>query len=318
MALGRDLAKKLNNGRITPMPTDVCTRKHALVTGANSGIGRATVTALAAQGWHVFAGLHHRDDAGAAYDANHVTSVRVDVTDVDALRSAAVEIEQHVRDAGLNALVNNAGVGVAAPLELLPLDKLRSQLEINVTGQVAATQAFLPLVRRATGRIVFISSVGDRMSMPFAGPLTSSKAALSMLAHSWRQELAPWGIGVTIVAPALVHTDAAAKLRRDAHVLVESFAEEGKARYSTTFTGMIEHAVAQEKKGSPPSEIAEAVVGALLARRSPTRVVAGKGGRLLSVVARLPSPLQDRLRRRLFGLPAVNSVPPARQSVGAG
>lgn len=299
------------------MPTDVCTRKHALVTGANSGIGRATVTALAADGWHVFAGLHHRDEAGEAYDTTHVTSVRIDVTDVQALRSAADEVEQHVREAGLDALVDNAGVGVAAPLELLPLDRLRSQLEINVTGQVAATQAFLPLLRRATGRIVFISSVGDRMSMPFAGPLTSSKAALSMLAHSWRQELAPWGIGVTIVAPALVHTDAADKLQRDASALVESFSEQGKALYASTFTAMIEHAVAREKKGSPPSDIAKAVLAALLARRSPARVVAGKGGRLLSVVAKLPSPVQDALRRRLFGLPAVNSRSAQRQPVVA-
>lgn len=299
------------------MPTDVCTRKHALVTGANSGIGRATVTALVAQGWHVFAGLHHRDDAGQPYHAGHVQSIRIDITDVQSLRLAADEVEQHVGDAGLDALVDNAGVGVAAPLELLPLDKLRSQFEVNVTGQVAATQAFLPLVRLATGRIVFISSVGDRMAMPFAGPLTSSKAALSMLAHSWRQELAPWGIGVTIVAPALVHTDAADKLQRDAGALVETFSERGKALYGSTFTAMIEHAVAQEKKGSPPSVIAEAVVAALLARRSPARVVAGKGGRLLSVVAKLPSPVQDALRRRLFGLPAVHSRVAERQSVQA-
>jgi NAD(P)-dependent dehydrogenase (short-subunit alcohol dehydrogenase family) len=299
------------------MPTDVCTRKHALVTGANSGIGRATVTALAAEGWHVFAGLHHRDDAGATYDATHVTSVRIDVTDLQALRSAADEVAQHLGAAGLDALVDNAGVGVAAPLELLPLDKLRLQLEVNVTGQVAATQAFLPLLRRAAGRIVFISSVGDRMSMPFAGPLTSSKAALSMLAHSWRQELAPWGIGVTIVVPALVHTEAADKLQRDASALVESFSDEGKALYGSTFTAMIDHAVAQEKKGSPPCDIAEAVLAALLSRRSPARVVAGKGGRLLSLVTKLPSPIQDALRRRLFGLPAVKSRMTEKQPVGA-
>lgn len=299
------------------MLPDACTRKHALVTGANSGIGRATVTALAAEGWHVFAGMHHRDDAGAAYDATRITSVRIDVTDVQALRSAAEMVAEHLGTAGLDALVDNAGVGVAAPLELMPLDKLRFQLEVNVTGQVAATQAFLPLLRQAAGRIVFISSVGDRMSMPFAGPLTSSKAALSMLAHSWRQELAPWGIGVTIVAPAMVHTEAADKLQRDASALVESFSDEGKALYGGTFTAMINHAVAQEKKGSPPSDIAAAVVAALLARRSPARVVAGKGGRLLSLVTKLPSPVQDALRRRLFGLPAVNSKVTHKLTLGA-
>lgn len=305
---GAVFAEKLNSSRITAMPKDTCTRKHALVTGSNSGIGRATVHALVDKGWHVFAGLHHADHSGDAYDANHVTALTVDVTDEAHLDDAVRVLTGHLGSRGLDALIDNAGIGVASPLEFLPLAKLRAQLEVNVTGQVAVTQKFLPLVRMATGRIVFISSIGDRMAMPFAGPLTSSKAALSMIAHSWRQELAPWGIGVTIVAPALVHTEAADKLQRDADEVMRSLPEAGRLLYGTTFTEMIRRAVKQEKTGSPPTAIADAVVRVVLARRSPARVVVGKGGRMLSVLAMLPAPALDALRRRLFALPAPGSA----------
>jgi len=312
------VAPKLIICRILAMVSQTCKRKHALVTGANSGIGHATVRALAERGWHVFAGLHHAEAAGESHDAYQVNSITIDVTDTDRLDAAVHEVTGHVGARGLDALVDNAGIGVAGPLELVPLAKLRTQLEINVTGQVAVTQAFLPMIRQATGRIVFISSIGDRMAMPFAGPLTCSKSALSTLAHTWRQELAPWGIGVTIVAPALVHTDAADKLQRDTDELVQTFSTEGKRLYGSTFTEMIRRAVAQEKTGSPPTDIADAVVRVLLARRSPTRVVVGKGGRLLSVVSMLPAPVLDTLRRRLFKLPAPRSAltPPSVARAG--
>jgi NAD(P)-dependent dehydrogenase (short-subunit alcohol dehydrogenase family) len=285
-----------------------CSRKHVLVTGSNSGIGRATVDTLSARGWHVFAGLHHADHPGEAYDARHVTSLTVDVTDENQLTNAAKFVTEHVGSLGLDALVNNAGIGVAAPLELLPLDQLRTQLEVNVIGQVAVTQKFLPLLRQATGRIVFISSIGDRMAMPFAGPLTASKAALSMIAHSWRQELAPWGIEVTIVAPALIHTDAVDKLQRDADALLDGFSESGHRLYGQTFARMIQRAVTQEKGGSPPTTVAKAVSSALEARHSRSRVVAGKGGAMMSVLCRLPTPVLDALRRKLFELPPPGSL----------
>jgi NAD(P)-dependent dehydrogenase (short-subunit alcohol dehydrogenase family) len=294
------------------MPQNTCTRKHALVTGANSGIGRATVNALVAKGWHVFAGIHQADHPGDPYDDNHVTAVTIDVTDEGQLDDAVRVVADHLGDRGLDALVDNAGIGISSPLEFLPLAKLRTQFEINVIGQVAVTQRFLPLLRKTPGRIVFISSIGDRIAMPFAGPVASSKAALSTIAHAWRQELSPWGIGVTIIAPALVCTEAHGKLQRDAEETVKSMPETGRRLYGTTFTEMIRRAVKREAGGSPPTVIADAVVQAVLARRSPTRVVAGKGGRILSVLATLPAPMVDKLRRRLFGLPA------PRSAIGAG
>jgi NAD(P)-dependent dehydrogenase (short-subunit alcohol dehydrogenase family) len=285
-----------------------CSRKHVFITGCNSGNGRAAVTEMVNRGWHVFAGVHEADHPGDPYDPQHVTTLTIDITDENQVANAAKTVSEHVGEAGLDGLVDNAGIGIAGPLEVLPLDRLRLQLEVNVIGQVAVTQKFLPMLRQAAGRIVFISSIGDQIAMPFAGPLAASKSALSTIAHSWRQELAPWNIGVSIIAPALIHTEADAKLEQAANTLVENMSEPQRQLYGSTFPSMVRRAVAQERNGSPPDVVGKAVAAALTARRPPTRTVVGKGGRMLSVLSRLPAPALDALRRRIFQLPAPGSA----------
>jgi NAD(P)-dependent dehydrogenase (short-subunit alcohol dehydrogenase family) len=144
-----------------------CTHKHVLVTGASSGIGRATALRLAAAGRHVYAGVRNDADAADLAEAagnGLVTPVTLDVTNPDQIGEAAAAIDGHVAGTGLDGLVNNAGVGLAAPLELLPADTFRRHLEINVTGQLLVTQAVLPLLRRARGRIVMVGSSGVRFA----------------------------------------------------------------------------------------------------------------------------------------------------------
>ena len=194
-----------------------CTRAHTLVTGASSGIGRATALRLAAAGQHVYAGVRTEADAAALAQAAagwELTPVILDVTDPVQIAAAATTVTDHVGPAGLDGLVNNAGIGVAAPTELLPLDTFRRLLEINVVGQLAVTQTFLPLLRAARGRIVVISTIGVRFRPPFAGPLDATKAALAELAHALRQELAPWGIRVILIEPASIASAAADKVAR--------------------------------------------------------------------------------------------------------
>lgn len=158
-----------------------CTRKHTRVTGASSGIGRATALRLAAAGQHVYAAVRHHADGDRLVSADaggEITPVLFDVTEVDQIAEAAAVIGGHAT-AGLDGLVNNAGYGLACPVELVPLDAFRRQLDVNVTGQLAVTQAMLPLLRRAAGRIVIISTIGVRFNPPFAGPLDAAKAALT-------------------------------------------------------------------------------------------------------------------------------------------
>jgi NAD(P)-dependent dehydrogenase (short-subunit alcohol dehydrogenase family) len=138
------------------------------------------------------------------------------VTDAGQIAAAVETVTARAGDAGLAALVNNAGVGIFGPLELAPLESIRQQFEVNVTGQVAVTQAFLPLLRKTHGRIVMIGSIGDRAAMPFGEPLGASKAAIALMAESLRQELAPWDVKVILIRPASIQTGAVDKFEADA------------------------------------------------------------------------------------------------------
>lgn len=287
-----------------------CTRKHTLVTGASSGIGRATVLRLAAAGQHVYAGVRHQADGDQLVSAGaggEITPVLFDVTEVDQIAEAAAVIGGHAT-AGLDGLVNNAGYGLACPVELVPLDAFRRQLDVNVTGQLAVTQAMLPLLRRAAGRIVIISTIGVRFNPPFAGPLDAAKAALTGLADSLRQEVAPWGIRVVVVEPASINSGAAGKVSRDAAAAMAGASPEGRALYQATFETMLEVMNHREGNGSPPDVAAATIVRALTASRPRTVYLTGKDSRRLAMLSLLPTPVLDAAKRHVFGLPAPGSL----------
>ena len=183
-----------------------------LVTGASSGIGAATALRLAADGHEVFAGVEDATDAAALAGASeHLHVVVLDVTSTPSIDMAVDDVTGRLAGRGLDGLVNNAGVGFPGPLELLPLHDLRRQLEVNVVGQVATTQAMLPLVREAGGRIVFVGSVGGVLASPFAGAYHASKFAIEAVADVWRQELDPEGIDVILIEPSAISTPIWAK-----------------------------------------------------------------------------------------------------------
>ena len=199
-----------------------------LVTGASSGIGHASALRLAGSGWRVFGGVRSEEDAERLRE-HGVEPLQLDVTD-----SAAIAAAAEVVGGELHGLVDNAGIAIAAPLELVPLDELRRQLEVNVVGQVAVLQAFLPALRRSQGRVVLVGSVGGRSALPFLGPYAASKHALEAIADSLRVELAPWGIGVSIVEPASVKTAIWTKGAAQADVMrARDLARSGRALCGT-------------------------------------------------------------------------------------
>jgi len=292
-----------------------CTLRHVVVTGASTGIGRATAVRLAAAGWHVYAGVRALADAPVA---ETITPLLMDVTNAEQIGDSVETVAGHVGVAGLNALVDNAGIGVAVPMELVPLESLRWQLEVNVVGQVAVTQAFLPLLRQARGRLVIIGSIGDRFTPPFGGPLASSKAAIASIADAFRQELAPWGIDVVLLEPASIHTEAIDKLRRDSKSAVEEFSAAGKELYGETYLGMVSAALKRERGGSPPDVVARKVQTALTARRPRARYLVGKDAQVLANLVRfVPTSTLDALRRRIFHLPQPGSMVAAAAREGA-
>jgi len=287
-----------------------CMRKHTLVTGASSGIGRATALRLAAAGQHIYAGVRQEAHGGQLVRAaagGEVTPLLLDVTRAGQVAEVAAVIGGHAT-AGLDGLVNNAGYGLACPAELVPLEAFRRQLEVNVTGQLAVTQAMLPLLRRAAGRIVIVSTIGVRFSPPFAGPLDAAKAALTALADSLRQELAPWGIRVVLVEPASINSGAADKVSRDAAAVMAAASPEGRALYQAMFANMLKVMKHREENGSPPDVAAVAIARALTAGRPRTLYLTGKESRRLALLSMLPTPVLDAAKRRVFGLPAPGSA----------
>jgi NAD(P)-dependent dehydrogenase (short-subunit alcohol dehydrogenase family) len=296
---------------------NTCRRSHIVVTGTSSGIGRATALDLAAAGRHVFAGVRRLDDAPAAPAGRpgEITPLLLDVTDPAQVEAAAGVVAGHTGRAGLDGLVNNAGVGVFGPLEIVPIEQFRRQLEVNVTGQLAVTQALLPPLRRARGRIVLIGSIGSRFTPPFSGPISASKSAIATMAEALRQELAPWGIGVVLIEPASIHTEAADKLARNAERLLGEAGPRARALYEDDFRRFLGIGLARERNGSPPEVVARAVARALTVPRPHARYLVGRDALPMAALgAVLPTRLLDALRRRIAHQPAPGSRVPLQAS----
>jgi NAD(P)-dependent dehydrogenase (short-subunit alcohol dehydrogenase family) len=274
-------------------------RGRAVVTGASTGIGEATALHLRELGFEVFAGVRRDEDAERLRDRG-VTPLKLDVTDAAQIEAA----RQAVGDGPLAGLVNNAGVAFAGPLEFLPVDVLRQQLEVNLIGQVAVTQAFLPALRAAGGRIVNVSSIGGRMALPLAGAYNASKFALEGISDALRRELLGQGVDVLLIEPGGVKTPIWGKGREIADDLLASAPPEAERLYGPMIAGLRqETAKIEQKTGLEPRAVAEAIGKALTARRPRTRTLVGRDAKSRGLMARvMPDRVMDRLIARALGV----------------
>ncbi len=265
-----------------------------VVTGASTGIGKATALQLARHGFKVFAGVRKDVDAEALKREGiaGLEPVKLDVADAASIAQAREVVTAAVGDAGLNGLVNNAGVAVTAPVEFVPLDELRRQLEVNVIAQVAVTQAFLPALRKAKGRVVNISSIGGRVSAPLFGPYSASKFALEALSDSLRRELRPFGMHVAVVQPGAIATPIWDKSTAVALETIDKLPPLARELYGTLITGTMKFAKQMGQKGAPPERVADAVEHALTADPPHTRYLVGTDAKIQAAVA---SWLSDRV-----------------------
>jgi NAD(P)-dependent dehydrogenase (short-subunit alcohol dehydrogenase family) len=269
--------------------------KRVLVTGASTGIGRATALLLAREGFTVYAGV--RKDADGQALGPTVTPITLDVTDPGQIAEAVRTIDR------LDALVNNAGIGVTGPLEFVSLDALRRQYEVNVFGQMAVTQAMLPKLRTSKGRVVTVGSVGSWITLPFGGPLCSSKHAIRSLNDALRMEVKPWGIRAVLIEPGSIHTPAVDKLEGEVEPRLAAIGEEGRRLYGAAYRTMVTNGLKEERSGSSPDVVAHAVLHALTARKPRSRYPVGKKSRLMSTLGRIvPQYTLDALRLRALGL----------------
>jgi NAD(P)-dependent dehydrogenase (short-subunit alcohol dehydrogenase family) len=294
------------------------TRRSVLITGANGGIGTALTKALAADGWQVFAGVRSEQTAAemTALGAG-VRPVQLEITDEQSVGAAAREVAQAVGESGLAGLVNNAGIIVQGPLELVPLHALRRQFEINVIGQLAVTQAFLPLLRQSHGTIVNMGAASGRVTVPMLGPISASKTALESLTDALRMELKHQGVAVTIVEPGTMQTtifDEAV-----ANVAADGFA--GSAATQRLYARVLaatEEAMG-EMKASPVDGLVKTIAKALSSGRPDARYVVGRDAGQLVMLRRFPQGLRDRLLMRAVGLrPDVfDAAEPERRAASA-
>ena len=276
-----------------------------VVTGASTGIGRACAVRMAQKGFDVFAGVRKPADGEAvrAEGGERITPLILDVTDQATIDAAAATVREAVGDRGLAGLVNNAGVSVAGPVEFVPLDALRWQLEVNVVGQVAVTQAFLPLIRTAKGRIVNVTSVGGRVAHAFLSPYSGSKYALEAISDALRRELHEWGIHTAAVEPGSIRTEIWRKGEEGADETMEWLGPEGRRLYGPTMERLREFAARLGERGDPPEAVADVVDHALTARRPKTRYVVGRQAKMeIALKALLPDRGFDAIERRMLKL----------------
>jgi NAD(P)-dependent dehydrogenase (short-subunit alcohol dehydrogenase family) len=277
--------------------------KSALVTGASTGIGRATALCLDADGWRVFAGVRREEDAEALREAGseRLLPLTLDVTDPEQIAAVAERVRKGVGGPGLDGLVNNAGVPYGGAVELLEIDELRRLLEVNVVGQVAVTQAFLPQVREARGRVVFVGSVNGRLAPPFLAAYAASKHAIEAVGDSLRMEMRPFGVEVAIVEPGAVKTPIWEKARQVGEESVAAMSEEQRRLYGAQTEAFTSAALANAERGVAAEKVAKAIAHALSARRPRTRYLLGADARAQALLRRLaPDRLRDSLVERLI------------------
>jgi NAD(P)-dependent dehydrogenase (short-subunit alcohol dehydrogenase family) len=271
------------------------TRELVVVTGASTGMGAATARELARRGFHVLAGVR-RDSDGAGLRTTGIEPVILDITDPGHVAALAARVAADPRQRPLRALVNNAGVPGAGPIEVTPLDQWRHIFEVNLFGHIAVTQALLPALLRSRGRIVMISSVNGKLAMAGYGPYASSKHALEAMSDALRTELAPSGVQVVVVEPGGVRTELAGHGLADLGRLSTGMTPEQHARYGDLVHALPGHVAAFTKAGVSADAAAATIAKAVTDRRPRTRYVIGAmAGFLIHAAQLLPDRMLDRM-----------------------
>ncbi len=279
--------------------------RSVLVTGASTGIGRATALRLDSAGWRVFAGVRREVDVEALVQvgSDRLVPLMLDVTDPAQIAAARGSIAAELEGRGLDGLVNNAGVAILGPLETLPIEDFRRQVEVNLTGQVAVTQAMLGCIRQARGRIVFISSIGGRIAFPLTGAYHASKFGVEAVGDVFRQELRPWGISVSIVEPGSIDTPIWERGEREADRIAERAHPDQGDLYGKAIASYRRVAKRLAERGIAPEKVAETVEHALIASRPHSRYLVGLDARIQArLKVLIPTPTFDWVLARVMGI----------------
>jgi len=277
-----------------------------VITGASTGIGAACALHLDRVGFAVFAGVRKPEDGVALQKAGseRLVPLELDVTDLATIRKSCAVVLDATKERGLFGLINNAGIAVVGPLEAVPLSDLRQQLEVNVIGQVAVIQVFLPLIRQARGRIVNMGSIAGLSTMPLMGPYSASKFALEAITDALRLEVQQWGIHVAIVEPGAIATPIWNKSTIEAAEREAAIETELRTLYKSVVTAVRKVVGEASKRAIPPDAVVKVVEEALTAPAPKTRYLVGTDAKFLAFLVRLlPDRISDKLLTSILKLP---------------
>jgi NAD(P)-dependent dehydrogenase (short-subunit alcohol dehydrogenase family) len=249
---------------------------------------------LDGEGWRVFAGVRSDRDGEAlrAEASERLVPLRLDVTISEQIAAACEQVSRELEGSGLQGLVNNAGITIPCPLEALPLDDFRRLLDVNLTGQLAVTQALLPQLRAAQGRIVFVSSISARRAVPMLAAYTASKAGLGAVADGFRQELRSAGVGVSLIEPGAIETPIWDRGERELEAALERSPVDVEGLYGKLIAAFRVLMGRVDGQKIAPGKVTAAIEHALTARRPRPRYVVGRDARGQAIAMRL---LSDRV-----------------------
>lgn len=275
------------------------TIKSVFITGTTSGIGLATAKHFDALGWQVFAGVLPQENTTRLLEgaSERLRTVPIDITDSTMVRAAGETVAKALDSAGLIGLVNNAGIAVPGPLEILPLEDIRRQMEVNFTAQISVTQAFLPLIRRAQGRIVNIGSILGRVVTPYSGAYCASKFAIEAFTEALRMELRPWRIHVSVVEPTIIATNIWKEADKHLDIIHSELSGSARELYNERIALMQKATQAQSQIAGSTDKVVKAIVHALTAPRPKTRYPVGPDARIMVFISRF---LPDRWREQII------------------
>ena len=262
-----------------------------MVTGASTGIGAATAREFARRGFHVLAGVRRGTDADALR-ATNLEPIMLDITNEAEIAALVKHITDDPERRPLRALVNNAGIGVNAPVEALPLSEWRRLFDVNLFGHIAITQALLPALIDSRGTVVNMTSVGGKVAMATYGPYAASKFALEAVSDALRREVAPLGVKVIVVEPGAVTTKMLGQVAVRGERITSGMTTEQRGRYATLMHAIVSQAQKAIGKAMPAEEAGRVIADAITSKRPRTRYTVGRDAAIIVSLARC---LSDRM-----------------------
>lgn len=285
-----------------------------VVTGASTGIGRATALYLDQKGYKVFAGVRKQSDANSLKKegSKNLTPITLDVTKPRSIAAARQKVQRAAGKAGLAGLVNNAGIASAGPVEHLPVEEFEKVIDVNLIGQYRVSQEFMPLIRKGEGTIVFITSIGGLVASPFFSPYNAAKFGLEGMADALRRELRPWKrMNVVVVEPGSIATPMWDKGAAAADELAPKMPAAARRLYGKQMDALRKVSIEAAERGIEPVKVAEVIEQAIRRRRPKTRYIVGRDAKMMKRTSRLVGDKNfDRLMHRQMGMP--KEAPPAR------